>query len=109
MRFSRALLPTLKEAPTDAHNVSTALLLRAGYVRRVGAGIYEYLPLGLKVLRRVESIVREEMDRAGALEILMPAILPKVGYTTWRSSPSDGSPKSRRKKATPSSRQIWSP
>ncbi len=77
MRFSRALLPTLKEAPTDAHNVSTALLLRAGYVRRVGAGIYEYLPLGLKVLRRVESIVREEMDRAGALEILMPAILPK--------------------------------
>jgi prolyl-tRNA synthetase len=77
MRFSRALIPTLKEAPTDAHNVSTALLLRAGYVRRVGAGIYEYLPLGLKVLRRVEGIVREEMDRAGALEILMPAILPK--------------------------------
>ena len=77
MRFSRALIPTLKEAPTDAHNVSTALLLRAGYVRRVGAGIYEYLPLGLKVLRRVEAIVREEMDRAGALEILMPAMLPK--------------------------------
>ena len=77
MRFSRALIPTLKEAPTDAHNVSTALLLRAGYVRRVGAGIYEYLPLGLRVLRRVEGIVRDEMDRAGALEILMPALLPK--------------------------------
>ena len=77
MRFSRALIPTLKEAPSDAHNVSTALLLRAGYVRRVGAGIYEYLPLGLRVLRRVEGIVRHEMDRAGALEILMPALLPR--------------------------------
>ena len=66
----------MKEAPADATNVSHVLLARAGYIRRVGAGIYDFLPLGLRVLRKVEAIVREEMDRAGALEILMPALLP---------------------------------
>ncbi|HLK40476.1 MAG TPA: proline--tRNA ligase [Polyangiaceae bacterium] len=76
MLFSRALVPTMKEAPADATNASHILLSRAGYIRRVGAGVYDFLPLGLRVLRRVESIVREEMDRAGALEILMPALLP---------------------------------
>ena len=76
MRATRALIPTLKEAPADAVNASHALLLRGGYVRRVGAGIYEYLPLGLRVLRRVERVVREEMDRSGALEVLLPALLP---------------------------------
>ena len=76
MLFSRALIPTMKEAPADATNASHVLLSRAGYIRRVGAGIYDFLPLGYRVLRKVQAIVREEMDRAGALEILMPALLP---------------------------------
>ncbi len=76
MLFSHALIPTMKEAPADASNASHVLLSRAGYIRRVGAGLYDFLPLGLRVLRKVETIVREEMDRAGALEILMPALLP---------------------------------
>lgn len=80
MRYSRALVPTLKEAPADAQTASHVLLTRAGYVRRVGAGIYSFLPLGLRVLRRVERIIREEMDRAGALEVLLPALLPAEYY-----------------------------
>src|ERR1700691_5872409 len=76
MRFSRALIPTVKEAPADAANASHVLLTRAGFIRRVGAGIYDFLPLGLRALRKVERIVREEMDRAGALEVLMPALQP---------------------------------
>jgi prolyl-tRNA synthetase len=76
MLFSRALIPTVKEAPADATNASHILLSRAGYIRKVGAGIYDFLPLGYRVLRKVEAIVRREMDRAGALEILMPALLP---------------------------------
>jgi len=76
MRYARALIPTLKEAPADATSVSHVLLLRAGYARRVGAGIYAYLPLGLKVLRKIERLVRDELDRAGALELLLPALLP---------------------------------
>ncbi|HEX8789471.1 MAG TPA: proline--tRNA ligase [Polyangiaceae bacterium] len=76
MLFSRALIPTTKEAPADATNASHILLSRAGYIRKVGAGIYDFLPLGYRVLRKVEAIVRQEMDRAGALELLMPALLP---------------------------------
>ncbi len=76
MRYQRALLPTLKEAPSDATSASHVLLLRAGYARRVGAGIYSYLPLGLKVLRNIERIIREELGRAGAEEVLLPALLP---------------------------------
>ncbi|HEX2875106.1 MAG TPA: proline--tRNA ligase [Polyangiaceae bacterium] len=76
MRYARALIPTLKEAPSDATSVSHVLLLRAGYARRVGAGIYAYLPLGLKVLRKIERIVRDELDKTGALELLLPALLP---------------------------------
>jgi prolyl-tRNA synthetase len=76
MLFSRALIPTMKEAPADATNASHVLLLRAGFIRRVGAGIYDFLPLGYRTLRKVERLVREEMDEAGALEILMPALLP---------------------------------
>ena len=76
MRYARALIPTLKEAPSDAISVSHVLLLRAGYARRIGAGIYAYLPLGLKVLRKIERIVRDELDKAGALELLLPALLP---------------------------------
>ena len=76
MLFSRALIPTVKEAPQDATNASHTFLVRGGYIRRVGAGIYDFLPLGLRAFRKVEGIVREEMDRAGALEILMPALIP---------------------------------
>jgi prolyl-tRNA synthetase len=76
MLYSRALIPTVKEAPADAANASHILLVRGGYIRKVGAGMYDFLPLGLRVLRKIERIVREEMDRAGAQEILMPALLP---------------------------------
>jgi prolyl-tRNA synthetase len=76
MLYSRALIPTVKEAPADAANVSHTLLVRGGYIRKVGAGMYDFLPLGLRVLRKIENIVREEMDRSGAQEILMPALLP---------------------------------
>jgi prolyl-tRNA synthetase len=76
MRYRRALLPTIKEAPSDATTASHALLLRAGYIRRVGAGIYSFLPLGVRVLKKVEQIVVEEMDRAGGQQLLLPALLP---------------------------------
>lgn len=76
MRTSNFLLATLKETPADAEIISHQLMLRAGMIRRVAAGIYNWLPLGLRVLRKVESIVREEMDNAGAQELLMPAVQP---------------------------------
>ncbi len=76
MRASQLLIPTLKETPADAEIVSHQLMLRAGMIRKVAAGIYDWLPLGLRVLRKVEAIVRAEMDRAGAQEILMPAVQP---------------------------------
>jgi prolyl-tRNA synthetase len=76
MLFSRMLIPTLKETPAEAEAVSHRLLLRAGMIRKLAAGIYDYLPLGLKVLRKVENIVRQEMDRAGAQEVLLPAVQP---------------------------------
>ncbi len=76
MRYRRALLPTVKEAPSDATTASHSLLLRAGYVRRVGAGIYSFLPLGLRVLKKIERLVVEEMDRSGAEQVLLPALLP---------------------------------
>lgn len=76
MRYSRYFLPTLREVPADAEVVSHQLMLRAGMIRRVAAGIYEVLPMGLKVIRKVENIIREEMNRAGAHELFMPSILP---------------------------------
>ncbi|MGA7577044.1 MAG: proline--tRNA ligase [Desulfobaccales bacterium] len=76
MLFSRMLIPTLKETPAEAEAISHQLLLRAGMIRKVASGIYNYLPLGRRVLARVERIVREEMDRAGALEVLLPAVQP---------------------------------
>ncbi len=76
MLWSNALIPTQKESPADAVAPSHVLLLRAGMVRQLGAGTYSYLPLGLRVLNKAAQIVREEMDRAGALELLMPAIHP---------------------------------
>jgi prolyl-tRNA synthetase len=76
MRLSRFPLSTLKETPADAEVISHQLMMRAGMLRKQAAGVYSWLPLGLRVLRKVEAIVREEMDRAGALELLMPAIQP---------------------------------
>src|SRR3954471_2414046 len=76
MRYRNSLLPTLKEAPADATSVSHVLLLRGGFIRRMGAGIYSFLPLGVRVLRNVERIIREEMNRSGAEEVLLPALLP---------------------------------
>src|SRR5207249_4847181 len=76
MRWSQTLIPTLKETPAEAEIVSHKLLLRAGLVRKLTGGLYTFLPLGLRALRKIEQIVREEMDRAGALEMLMPALQP---------------------------------
>ncbi len=76
MRTSKYLLATLKETPSDAEIISHQLMLRAGMIRKVAAGIYNWLPLGLRVLRKVERIVREEMDNAGAQEVLMPTVQP---------------------------------
>jgi prolyl-tRNA synthetase len=76
MRVSQFFLPTLKEAPADAEIVSHRLMLRAGLIRRLAGGIYSWLPLGLRVVRKVESIVREEMNRSGAIELFMPAVQP---------------------------------
>ncbi|NJN47258.1 MAG: proline--tRNA ligase, partial [Candidatus Competibacteraceae bacterium] len=76
MRISQFPLSTLKETPADAEVISHQLMLRAGLIRRLAAGIYTWLPLGLRTLRKVESVVREEMNRIGALEMLMPAVQP---------------------------------
>src|SRR5207253_158646 len=82
-RLSRLLAPTLREDPSDAEVASHRLMVRAGMIRQVARGIYDLLPLGLRAVRRVETIVREEMDRAGAQEILMPAVIPAE---LWRES-----------------------
>src|SRR3954463_8867800 len=76
MRWTHTLIPTLKETPAEAEITSHKLLLRAGLIRKLTGGLYTFLPLGLKALRKVEQIVREEMNRAGALEVLMPALQP---------------------------------
>src|SRR3989454_6211969 len=76
MRWSQTFVPTLKETPADAEIPSHKLLLRAGLIRKLTGGLYTFLPLGLRALRKVEQIVREEMDRAGAMEVLMPALQP---------------------------------
>ena len=74
MRYSKYFAPTHKEIPAEAEIISHQLMLRAGLIRRLTSGIYNYLPIGLKVLRKVENIIREEMDRSGAIEILMPSV-----------------------------------
>ena len=76
MRLSKQYAPTLKEDPTDAEIASHRLLVRAGMIRKVTSGVYTYLPLGMKVLAKIERIVREEMDATGAREMLMPALQP---------------------------------
>ena len=83
MRWSRAFLPVLKESPADAQIVSHKLMLRAGLVRQTAAGIYAWLPLGFRVLKNIEQIVREEQDRAGAQEMLMPTL---QSAELWRES-----------------------
>ncbi|HEU6449633.1 MAG TPA: proline--tRNA ligase [Verrucomicrobiae bacterium] len=77
MYWSKTLIPTLREAPADAEILSHKLLLRAGLIRKLAGGVYTFMPLGLRALRKVEQIVREEMNRAGAIEVLMPALQPK--------------------------------
>ena len=69
-------MPTLKESPADAQVVSHVYLVRGGFIRRLAAGIYNFLPLGWRVVRKIEDIVRDELDRAGAQEVLMPAAVP---------------------------------
>ncbi|HVR34312.1 MAG TPA: proline--tRNA ligase [Methylomirabilota bacterium] len=76
MRWTQLLIPTLKETPADAEIISHQLLLRAGLIRKLTGGLYTFLPLGVRALRKVETIIREEMDRAGAMEVLMPALQP---------------------------------
>jgi prolyl-tRNA synthetase len=76
MRASRFFISTLKEAPSDAEIVSHKLMMRAGMIKRLGSGIYTYMPLGLRIIRKVEAIIREEMNKAGAIELLMPVVQP---------------------------------
>jgi len=83
IRYTKYLMPTTKETPSDAEVVSHRLMLRAGMIRKVASGIYNYLPAGLRVLRKVERVIREEMDRAGAQEVLMPTVIPSE---LWKES-----------------------
>lgn len=76
MKQSKVLIPTLKEVPSDAETISHQLMLRAGYIKQVSAGVYAYLPLGYKVLRNIEKIIREEMEKIDAIEMLMPDVIP---------------------------------
>lgn len=80
MRMSKLFLSTLREVPSEAETISHQLMLRSGIIRKLAAGVYSYLPLGLRVLKKVENIVREEMDNAGAQELLMSALLPAESY-----------------------------
>ena len=76
MKASQFFISTLKEAPADAEVVSHQLMTRAGLIKKLGAGIYSYMPMGLRVIHKVEAIVREEMNRAGAVELSMPVVQP---------------------------------
>ena len=76
MRSSQHFISTVKEAPADAELLSHKLMIRAGLIKRLGSGIYSLMPMGLKVVRKVEAIVREEMNRAGAVELSMPVVQP---------------------------------
>jgi prolyl-tRNA synthetase len=83
MRVSATLLATTKETPADAEIISHQLMLRAGLIRQLASGLYSWLPIGWRVVRKVETIVREEMDCAGALEMIMPGVQPAE---LWRES-----------------------
>src|SRR5690349_25157591 len=85
MRATSFFLSTLKEAPNEAELISHQLMLRAGLIKKLGSGLYTWMPLGLRTLRKVERIVREEMDRSGAVELVMPAVQPAAPWQdTWR-------------------------
>ena len=84
MKASKLLMPTLREAPAEAEISSHILMMRAALISKLAAGVYSYLPLGLKVLHNVQNIIREEMDRAGAQELLMSALLPAECYQKVR-------------------------
>ncbi len=79
MRYTQYFLPTLKEVPSEAEVPSHQLMLRAGMIRKLTSGIYNYLPFGLRVIQKLEAIIREEMNRAGALEVLLPFVQPAEG------------------------------
>ncbi|MBT6184349.1 MAG: proline--tRNA ligase, partial [Betaproteobacteria bacterium] len=83
MRLTQFFLNTLREAPNEAELASHQLMLRAGLIKKLGSGLYSWLPLGLRVLKKIESIIREEMEKAGALEVLMPAVQPSE---LWKES-----------------------
>ena len=83
MRVSKFFISTLKEAPSEAELASHRLMLRAGYIRKLASGLYSWMPLGLRVLRKVEAVIRDEMERSGAIELLMPAVQPAE---LWRES-----------------------
>ena len=76
MKASQFFVSTLKEAPADAEVASHKLMTRAGMIKKLGAGIYNYMPMGLRVIRKVEQVIREEMNRAGGIELLMPVVQP---------------------------------
>ena len=76
MKLSNYLIATLKEAPSDAETTSHQLMVRAGMIRKIAAGIYNFLPTGLRVFRKVENIIRDEMNKAGAIEVMMPFVTP---------------------------------
>ncbi len=76
MKQSMMLIPTKKEAPADAEALSHKMMARAGYIYQISAGVWSYLPLAYRVIRKVENIIRDEMDKAGAVEMKMPALLP---------------------------------
>ena len=76
MKQTRMLIPTMKEVPSDAEAVSHQLMLRGGYIKQISAGMYTYLPLANRVLQKIEAIVRKEMDKIGAVEMLAPAVIP---------------------------------
>src|SRR3989338_10936781 len=105
MRFSRMFLHTIKETPSDAEVVSHKLMLRSGMIRRVAAGIYNLLPLGLRSIRKVEAIVREEMNRAGAQEVMMPMVLPAELWKESGRGEEDGKEILRIKERH--NREIW--
>ena len=77
MKLSQYYIPTLKEAPKDADIISAKLMLRAGLIRKTASGIYEWLPLGIRILKKVENIIREELDAAGCCEVWLPIVQPQ--------------------------------
>ena len=104
MRWTQTLIATLREPPAEAEILSHKLLLRAGLIRKLAGGVYTFLPLGLRALRKIEQIVREEMDRAGAIEVLLPALQPPE---IWQQSGRYETMRDALFKAHDSARREW--